>query len=76
MGSGTHSDPKFDQRVGNVSYIDARKKSFRNAVSLCVLLRKNFRNGVASRSVTKMLLVISKNNLACSALIYMSTCTY
>jgi hypothetical protein len=28
MGSGTHSDPKFDQRVGNVSYIDSRKKEF------------------------------------------------
>jgi hypothetical protein len=26
IGSRTHSDPKFDQRGGGVSYIDAREK--------------------------------------------------
>jgi hypothetical protein len=28
IDSGTHSDPKFGQRRGGVSYIDARKKGF------------------------------------------------
>jgi hypothetical protein len=49
IGSGTHSDPKFGRRGGGVSYIDDRKKRFRNAVPVCVLLRKNFRNGVPSQ---------------------------
>jgi hypothetical protein len=43
--TGTHSDPKFGRRGGGVSYIDAKKR-FRIAVPVCVLLRKNFRNGV------------------------------
>jgi hypothetical protein len=41
--SGTRSDPEFDRRGGGVSYIDARKKRFQNAVPACVLVRKNFR---------------------------------
>jgi hypothetical protein len=53
MGSGTHSDPKFGRRGGGVSYIDYRKKGFRNSVPACVLLRKSFRNGVPALFVTK-----------------------
>jgi hypothetical protein len=37
-----------------VSYTDPRKGRFRNAVSGCVLPRKNFRNGVPARFVTKI----------------------
>jgi hypothetical protein len=40
---------------GGISYIDARRKRFRNALPACVLLIKEFRNGVPTRSVTKTL---------------------
>jgi hypothetical protein len=53
-----HSHPKFCLREGGVSYIDARKERFRDAVLACILLRKNFQNGVLVRSVTKILLLI------------------
>jgi hypothetical protein len=49
---GTHSDPKIGRRVGRVSYNEARKDEFRNAVPGCVLLTKNVLNGVPARSVT------------------------
>jgi hypothetical protein len=48
IGSGTNIDPKFGRRGGDVSYIDAREK-----VPACVLLKKNFRNGVTALFVTK-----------------------
>jgi hypothetical protein len=57
IGPGTHRDPKFG-RKGGVSYIDAKKKRFRNAVQAYALLRKNFRNGVPARPVTKVALVV------------------
>jgi hypothetical protein len=60
-----YSATKFDRSGGGVNYIQAREKGFRNAVSACVLLRKNFRNGVHARSVTKILLpsfnILSRN---------------
>jgi hypothetical protein len=40
IGSGMHSDPKFDQRGGGDSYINAKEKTFQNAVPVCVLVRK------------------------------------
>jgi hypothetical protein len=52
IASGTHSDPKFGRRGGDVTCIDARGK-FRNAVPSCVLLRKNFRNVVPVLSAIK-----------------------
>jgi hypothetical protein len=44
---------KFDWRGGRVRYTNARKK-FRNAVLACVLLGKNFQNGVLAHSITKI----------------------
>jgi hypothetical protein len=35
------------------SYTNVRKERFQNAVLACILLRKNFQNGVLARSVTK-----------------------
>jgi hypothetical protein len=35
--------------MGDVSYISARKKKFRDTVAACALLRKNFRNGFPSQ---------------------------
>jgi hypothetical protein len=40
--------------VRGVSYTNARKKRFRNAISVCALLRKNLWNGVPARSITKI----------------------
>jgi hypothetical protein len=36
-------------------------KNFRNAVPVCVLLRKKFQNGIPGHSVTKIPLDISNN---------------
>jgi len=47
------SDPKFGQRRGGVSYMDAGKNRFQNAALACVLLRKNFWNSFAAHSVTE-----------------------
>jgi hypothetical protein len=44
ISSGKHTDPKFGWRGGGVSYIDARKRRFRNAVPAFISLRKNFRH--------------------------------
>jgi hypothetical protein len=42
-----------------LSFIDARgKKWLRNTVPACIILRKNFRNGVPERLSTKMLMLI------------------
>jgi hypothetical protein len=51
----TYSDPKFGQR-GKVLVIpmSGKKKRFWNAVLACILLRKNFWNGVPARSITKI----------------------
>jgi hypothetical protein len=52
IGCGTHSDTTFGRRGGRgVCNTDAKKKRFRNAVPISVLLRKNFQNGVSARSV-------------------------
>jgi hypothetical protein len=64
IGSRTHSDPKFSQRRGGVSYIDARKKRFQNAGPACVVLRKNFWNGVLVCSITKILLITTDTKSA------------
>jgi hypothetical protein len=61
VGSGMHSDPKFSQRGGGVSSINARKKTFWNAILVCVLLRKNFLNGGLAHSAVRMPL-----NMNCS----------
>jgi hypothetical protein len=53
IGSGTYSDPKFGQREGGASYIDAGKKRFQDAVPACVL-RKNFQNSIPAYSITKI----------------------
>jgi hypothetical protein len=47
--SVTRSGRRFGRRAGGVSFMDAREK-----VPDCVLLRKDFRNGVLARSVTKI----------------------
>jgi hypothetical protein len=52
--SGTHTVTENSVGDGGVSYIDGRRKTFRNIVLACVLLRKNFWNGVPARSVTKI----------------------
>jgi hypothetical protein len=44
---------KFGRR-GVVSVIPTEGKQFRNAVPACVLLTKNFRDGVPARSVIKI----------------------
>jgi hypothetical protein len=54
-----HSDPKFGQRGGGGSYIDAREERFWNTVLACVLLRKRFQNGVLAHSITKIPLSVS-----------------
>jgi hypothetical protein len=46
-------DPKFDQRE-MVLVISRPGKKFRNVVQPCVLLRKNFRNGVPACYVIKI----------------------
>jgi hypothetical protein len=46
------SDPRFGQRGGGGSYINARKKF------LVYVLKKNFWDGVPVRSITKLLLGI------------------
>jgi hypothetical protein len=56
-GSGMHSDTKFGRKGGGVTYIEVRKKRFRNVIPACVHLR-NFRRGVPARSVTKIALLI------------------
>jgi hypothetical protein len=48
IGSGAHSDPEFSWRQGGVSCIDVREKRFQNTVPACVLLRRNFWNGIPS----------------------------
>jgi hypothetical protein len=45
--------PKIRLERGGVSYTNARKKGFWNAIMACVLLRKNFQNGVLAPSITK-----------------------
>jgi hypothetical protein len=40
---------------GGVIYTDAKEKRSWNAVPICVLLRKNFWNGVLVHSITKIL---------------------
>jgi hypothetical protein len=50
------------------SYASARDKRFRNAFPACVLLRKNFRDGVPARFVTKIPLDITKVSHSLNAL--------
>jgi hypothetical protein len=50
--------PKILSETG-IRYTDASKMRFRNAVPVCMLLRKNFRDGVAARSATKIALVVT-----------------
>jgi hypothetical protein len=67
---------------GGVSYIDGRKKRFRNVLSACVFLRKNFRNGVRARYVTKhprLTICTSRYNsqqlgILCPHILYHSQC--
>jgi hypothetical protein len=59
IGSRTQSDPKFSQRGGGVSCVDARIKRFWNVFLACVHLRKNFRNGVLAHSITKIPVALS-----------------
>jgi hypothetical protein len=60
-----HSDPKFGWGGGGVSYIDAREKMFRNTVLACILLRKNFWNGVPACSIIQIPLnIINDDNEA------------
>jgi hypothetical protein len=53
------------EKGGGVSYIDARTKRFRDAVRACAFLRKNFRNGVPARSVTKKYCNRKRENVTC-----------
>jgi hypothetical protein len=59
IGPGMH---KVTQNlVGEeVSYTDAKRNRFWNTVPVCVLLRKNVRNGVPTPSVTKLPLLKSE----------------
>jgi hypothetical protein len=41
-------------KKGGVSYTNSRKKGFQNVVLACILLTKNFWNGVPARSITKI----------------------
>jgi hypothetical protein len=43
------SDPKFGRRGSGVSYINARKERFWNTNPDCILLRKNFWNGIPTQ---------------------------
>jgi hypothetical protein len=45
-----------------VSYTDPRKRRFQNVILGCVLLRKNFWNGVLAYSFTKILLAVDKES--------------
>jgi hypothetical protein len=47
------SVPKIQSERCGIGYTNARKKRFPNAVPSCVLLKKNFRNSVPARYVTK-----------------------
>jgi hypothetical protein len=49
IGSGTHSDSKFDRRGGGVSYLDARKKGFGTPFRLASFFEGS--SGTASRRV-------------------------
>jgi hypothetical protein len=52
------TDLRFGRRGVGITYTDVRKKKrFRNAVLACVLQRKNLRNGIPARSVTKIPLI-------------------
>jgi hypothetical protein len=54
------TDLRFGRRGVGITYTDVRKKKrFRNAVLACVLQRKNLRNGIPARSVTKIPLIIT-----------------
>jgi hypothetical protein len=46
-----------------VSYTDACEKRVQNTVPACVLLRKNFWNGVLAHSVTKIPLLTSSTHV-------------
>jgi hypothetical protein len=61
IGSGRHSNSKFGQRGGGVTYINARKKRFWKAILACVLLRQNLQNSVSAHSTTKIPLDIYDN---------------
>jgi hypothetical protein len=54
--------PKILSKMGGVIYTNSRNKRFRNTVQACVLMRKNFRNGVPVRSVTNIHLVSPHRN--------------
>jgi hypothetical protein len=59
IGSGTHRVTQKSVRKGEVLVISMPgKKRFHNTVAACVLLRKNFQNGILAHSITKMPLVI------------------
>jgi hypothetical protein len=53
---GTHSDPKFGWRGGGVIILMPRKKGFQNTVPACIILRKNFQNGVPSQKYNCLLM--------------------
>jgi hypothetical protein len=56
------SDPKFGRR-GVVLVITLPGKMLWNAVLACVLLRKNFLNGVSAHFITKILLPVGMFNV-------------
>jgi hypothetical protein len=58
IGSGMHSDTKLGPRGGVI--LLPQKKEFWNDILVCVLLRKNFQNGLLVRYVTKIPLDKSK----------------
>jgi hypothetical protein len=52
IGSGTHRVTQNSVREGGVLVISMPGKKFWNAVTVCALLRKNFRKGVPAHFVT------------------------
>jgi hypothetical protein len=48
---------------GGVSYNDGREKRLWNSVPASVLLRKNLKNGVSARSITKITLLTFQRNI-------------
>jgi hypothetical protein len=57
---GTHSDPNVGQKGGGTIAMPGKEK-FWNAFLGCILLRKNFQNGVLACSFTKIPLGVIKN---------------
>jgi hypothetical protein len=68
------SDPKFGQR-GKVLVIPmpGGKKRFQNAVLACIVLRKNFRNGVLAHSIATIPLIFGEGYMSIQFLQFVQT---